>query len=295
MNQFRTLLYAILLSLSVTVCAESQSYVALDTGYRWDSLFHRVTTGGPNINNGTTNQRLKNINTYQLGAKGQYTFCNSAFIRGSGHYGWLGKDGDYDDAGIAGKLVGHTIDADGSVGYYFCVTDCWSVAPVAGWSYDQLHVKGKGIHELSNGRVLQFPDIKANNRFRGPYLGFDILFQPNTCFDFSIGYEFHWARWYGQRIIDGPQSAFPPAFGIAGLSSVRKVHNVLGQVIKFDVTGYFWDCWQAGLQLKYRNFYGDNGKYKQTITPIPPTFTFARVDGLVWDSFSLMVHVGRSF
>lgn len=274
--------------------AKGRFFIAMDNGYRWDRISNRATIGGPTVSVKGSTQILKNINTYQLGARGQWNFYDCAFIRGDGHYGWA-WDGKYSEGGFFGDSKGHTCDGEGAIGYYLKMAKGIWVAPVIGWSYNALDLKGDHITTDINGHKYHLSDIKAHQRFNGPYFGFDLAFQPNSCYEFTFAYEFHYARWQGQRAIQGPQFANPPFGFTTSYSNTRHVHRVYGQVFRLGAAYQFCDCWTAGLDLKYQFYTGDHGRYKQTKKPLLPEFTYANVDGLWWRSFAATIVIGRMF
>lgn len=274
--------------------SQGRWFLALDNGYRWDKISNRVTLGGPTISVKGSTQSLRNINSYQLGARGQFNFCECAFIRGDGHYGWV-LDGDYSEGGFFGDTRGHTYDVEGALGYYFSLARGIWIAPIVGWSYDAFLLKGVDITTAINGCVFDLDDIKAHQHFSGPFLGFDLFFQPNDCWEFTFGYEFHYAHWHGQRLIQGPEYGNPPFGWTTGFSNKRHLHRVYGQVFNLDAVFQFWGCWRAGLELKYQFYNGDQGKYRQTRSPLNPLFSYATVNGLWWRSFASTVFVGRMF
>lgn len=295
MKLFSKIFCVLLLGLSAaSIHADSNGFIALDNGYRWDRISNRVTLGGPTVSVKGSTQMLRKINSYQLGARGQWNFCDCAFVRGAGHYGWV-WDGDYSEGGFFGDAKGHTYDANAAVGYYIYMAPSIWFAPIIGWSYDALNLKGTDISTAIDGVVYDLDDIKAHQRFSGPFIGFDLLYQFCCSYEFTFGYEFHYAHWHGQRLIEGPEYGNPPFGSTTAFSNVRHLNRVYGQVFKFDATYQFCDCWTLGLGLKYQFFTGDFGKYKQTERPLLSQFTYANVDGLWWRSFATTIYIGRMF
>ena len=280
--------------LAASAYVESYDYIALDNGYRWDKISNRATLGGSTISVKGSTQLLSNINSYQLGARGQYSFCDCFFVRGAGHYGWV-FDGNYSEGGFFGKSKGHTYDLNGAVGYYYGLTPSIWFAPIAGWAYDALNLKGTNISTAINGVCYDLSDIKAHQQFSGPFVGFDLLYEINDCSYFTFGYEFHYANWHGQRQIEGPEYGNPPFGTTTGFSNNRHIDRVYGQVFKLDATTDICDCWTIGLGLKYQFFNGDFGKYRRTETPLIPQFTYATINGLWWRSFASTIYIGRAF
>jgi|GEM_PF-5424466 len=285
---------ALLVLSSTTAYADIQGYLALDNGYRWDRISNRAISGGGTVSAKVATQDLRRLNSYQLGARGQLTFCESWFARANGHYGWA-SDGKYSEGGLFGKTNGHTEDLQGSFGKYFWLSEGIWAAPVIGWSYDALLLKGKRIHTAINGVSYKLSDIKAHQRFSGPFIGFDLNFNINSCFDFIFGYEFHFAHWHGQRLIQGHEYGNPPFGVIAGFSNVRRIHDVYGNVFKLDATYQLCNCWELGLGLKYQFYSGGGGHFKQTRTPPIPQYTYRDVGGLWWRSFAATFYIGKAF
>lgn len=300
MNQFLKIFCLITLCLSGASAygelwgfSELQGYIALDNGYRWDKISNRATLGGPTATVKSSTQILKRINSYQLGGRGQLYFWDCAFVKGSGHYGWVG-DGKYSEGSFFGKSQGHTCDGQGALGYYYNLSPNIWVAPIVGWSYDALKLKGTGIKTAIDGIVYHMCSVRAHQQFSGPFVGFDLLFQTQ-CYDFSFSYEFHYAHWHGQRLIQGGEYGNPPFGTTTGFSNQRRLNNVYGQVFNLQASYQFCDCWIVGLGLKYQFYNGDFGKYRQTKRPILSQFTYANVDGLWWLSFASTLYIGRMF
>lgn len=295
MSAFSKMFCAMLFTLSASSAyAEPESFLALDNGYRWDKISNRVSLGGPTVTVRNTTQTLRKLNSYQLGGRGQWSFCNGGFIRANGHYGWV-FGAEYDEGPFDGDVKGHTYDIEASFGKYYCLNSCIGFAPVIGWSYDAFIVKGEDISVAIEGEVFDLSNIKANQRFSGPFIGFDFVFQPNSNYTILFGYEFHYAHWHGDRIIEGEEYGNPPYGTTTGYSNTRHLDGVLGNVFKLDTSYTFCNCITVGLELKLRFFRGDFGRYKQTEVPIIPEFTYRNVDDLAWTSFATTAYIGTTF
>ena len=318
MTRISTVLLTSVLSIaSATMFAEPQSYLDMDNGYKWYRVTSRVFMNGPVVSLKQSSQVLKHINTYQLGGRGQWTFYDTAFIRASGHYGWT-WDGRYKEATFKGNAKGHTYDVDGALGYYFCVYDLnrlvpppdpaveltktdkrtpslW-IAPIFGWSFDSLNVKGENMRaKLTGEQFNNLNNINARQQLNGPFLGVDILFQLKSFTEFLFAYEFHYASWHGNRIIKGADYGHPPFGYTTGFSNKRHMNGVVGNVFKLTNSYTFSDTWKLGAELKYQFYSGDNGKYKQTKTPISPLITYKEVNQFWWLSFGMTIFVGGVF
>lgn len=290
------LFYSLLCALSIlSGYAEANGYLALDNGYRWDSITQRVTLGGPDITVKGSTLTLKQINSYQLGARGQWTFCECAFIKAKGHYGWIFDSGKYREGGFTGHVDGHTWDAYGALGYYFCLNDGIWIAPIAGWSYDALNLNVSNVQTTINCFTYKLHGIKANQRFNGPFVGFDLLYEINPCWDFTFGYEYHFSSYQGDRLIKGREYGNPSFGWTTGYSNKRHLDYLSGQVFTLDTSYETCNCYQLGLELKFQFYNGDHGHYRRTKVPLISNFTYANVDGLWWRSFALMTYIGKEF
>lgn len=274
---------------------ETNAYLAFETGYRWDRISNRAILGGSTVPAKGSTQLIRRINSWQVGGKAQFATCNGVFVRGNGHYGWIFDGAKYSEGGLFGDSGGHTWDAEAAIGQYIWLSPGIWFAPVIGWSYDTLLLKGKNIRTAINGEFFRLRDIQAHQRVSGPFIGFDLNYQVNSCFDFLWGYEFHYAHWHGQRIIQGRDFGNPP-FGITtGYSNKRHLHDVYGQVFKLDASYQICDCWELGLGLKYQFFTGDDGHYRQTKKRVISQYSYRKIDGLWWQSFAAMFYLGKMF
>lgn len=296
MYNFSKIFLALLLTASTaTVFAEPTRFLALDTGYRWDRICNTVNLGGPTVTVKTSTQTLKDINSYQVGGKGEWTFCNNKFfVRGSGHYGFVGG-GNYNEISFRGHADGHTWDVQASLGWYCSLNDCVGIAPIIGVSCYNFNLKGVGIEAPVDGIVYDLDDIQATQSFYSPFVGIDLFFKFYRCFDLTLGYEFHYASWTGDRFIEGDEYGNPPFGWTTGYSNERHMYGVIGNVFRIDTSYVFCECWKAGLELKYQFYKGDYGKYKQTDVPLLSQFTYANIDDLEWNSFSAMVYIGKTY
>lgn len=273
---------------------EYNGFLYLDGGYRWDKISNRVDLLGANFGNRTSSQTAKKLNSFQLGVKGQLTL-NQFLFKGSYYHGWMAHSGRYEEGFFNGRANGHTDDALGGFGYYFCLNQCTWIAPLAGWSYDELNVTGKSVKVALNGAKIPVGDIKYKSRFEGPWFGADIVFQPSPCYWATLGYELHHARWHGTRILENGELGL--GFGTTtGFSNKRDHKNIWGHVFQVDGTYVFRECWNLGVNLKYQIWKGaGNGHYKRTVVPVDPAITTEKVVDVEWESFSVMVHAGYAF
>lgn len=267
--------------------------IRLDTGYRWDKINNRVSLFGEDFGARVSSQTINHVNSFQLGSTGHLAY-RDWFVKGTFHYGWIGS-GNYNEGGFKGKIHGHTLDASASLGYLFKVYHCIWVAPLVGWSYDDLHMKTKRARVTISGVTLNVGDIKCHNRFEGPWVGTDIVFQPSPCYQVVLGHEFHYAHWRGTRILSSGELGL--LFGTTtGFSNVRKHDHLWGQVFRIDVSYISCHAWDFGFGLKYQNWNAaGNGRYKRTKVPVDPTITAKRVTDVDWESFGVTLHASYMF
>lgn len=266
--------------------------VRLDIGYRWDKINNRVAVFGANDAR-VSSQTINHVNTLLLGGTAHLAL-GCWFVKGCYHYGWI-NTGNYDEGGFKGKIRGHTADGSVGLGYFFQVHRCIWAAPLAGWSYDNLHMTSKRNHVGIDGVVASVGDIICRNRFQGPWIGTDVVFQPTQNYQIVLGHELHYAHWRGTRWLKNGELG--SAFGITtGFSNTRKQQHMWGQVFKIDVTYMVNQQFDCGFVMKYQTWSNaGNGKYKRTIVPVDPAFTAKRVTDVDWESFTLTVHASYMF
>lgn len=299
--RFNRVLFAVMLGIFlpgfvVFATIEPQNYFCIDTGYRWDKISNRAVLYGDEPGVRSVSQIAKGLNSFLLGGKGRGTLFNTIYGKAMAHYGWMAHDGAYKEEGsMTGGISGHTVDATVAAGYLFPFGYCWGIAPLVGWSYDKLHVKGKHVHAAILGVSPNMGNISYKSRFQGPWIGFDLLFQPNCLWDFTFGYEWHYARWHGSRILSRGDLGI--SYGTTtGFSNVRDHHHLIGNVFSFEGSYIFRTNWSIGFGLRYQNWKSSQtGHYKRTTTPLDPAFTSRLITDVSWDSFSATGRLGYIF
>ena len=260
------------------------SYIDLDTGYRWDKVYHRFVVWNDGLNSAANPVRVNDLNSFQLGAKVQSAICSGNwFVRGSGHYGWV-YPGDFQEGGLYARVKGHTVDASASTGYYFSFHPCWGLGPVIGYAYDQMHLHTSHLFQNTSGGDVDNGGMKLTQTFQGPFVGLDLLFQPSCLWQVELEWNLIHGWW-----------EFRDSYDVLTRASKRTHHNVWGNVFQVDTTYILSRCWSIGLELSYetRVGQGNQGHYKRTIVPL--AFANQKIQSLSWQSFSTMFHVGYNF
>lgn len=111
--------------------------------------------------------KWKDLQIWQLDARGKYVTCDSIYLRADADYGWItdGKNTDKDsiviDSGYGhngsgsfelakskSKSTGHVYDVDVAIGYEFKLCDdSFSIAPLIGYSWNGQHIKDSHLKE----------------------------------------------------------------------------------------------------------------------------------------------------
>jgi hypothetical protein len=274
-----------------------ESYFRLETGYRWDKLDNRAVLYG-DVTNRAATQLFQRINSFQIGANTKATFGRSWYVKGNGHYGWIGG-GDFRESSIFGDIGGHTWDVDGALAYTFSLHRGICVAPLFGWAYDVLALDVTDVFStavITATGPIALSDIDCYTTFQGPFLGVDVLFFVSPCLDLVCGYELHHAEWRQDSLPD--QGNFGAVFGqISGFANKRVHHHVWGHLFSIDGTYCFNEWIEAGLSLQYQIWKGQNtGRISRVLPPVlSPVFRHRLIIDIEWASFSALAHVGVTF
>lgn len=304
------LLLAVSCALFQTNAVQGLSYSYLDgprididlsMGYRNDEISSQIKE----FNHADTfavkdTLKGKNISLFEIGGKGRGLF-GDWLVRGSAYYGWV-TNGNYTERGIDGSSEhiringdanhGHTKDGLIGLGYMVPVACNFWIGPVAGWSYEQQHLKIR--HTKGDGmRDLPLSGLSYSMQWSGPWLGADIMLQ--TCeVLMSAGYEYHWAHWHGQYKFKGRN-------GLPGLSLAGKSTDAHGHVAYVEGRWNFCNCWNAGVGLKYQYWNASKGHLNQNGECFNDSFSdsfnkaTARVHNAKWNSICATVDVGFTF
>lgn len=217
----------------------------------------------------------KNLQIYELGARGSYTGCNNYYIRVNGNYGWIydgrnrlsantssSRPGD-ETSRIKGDCNrGHVADIQGGVGYSF--TSNWRrciVTPIVGWSYNEMSLflqNPKQTINYSDAPPLlgNIPNLsyRYKPRWYGFWAGADVLVSVETpCVLLFGSFEYHWAQYHAKG-----RWNFMDRF----VDTYSHRSNGKGFVGYLGFNYRLCRSWYVGIQGAYRNLQFQKGKHK---------------------------------
>ena len=276
-------LFLLALNLYCMAGYAAQSYLLLDTGYRYDRVDedHEFVAPGQFISLEINNH---NTQIYLLGARGLWhdpSLCSQFIVKGAAHYGWIGA-GDFTfESARRGDAGGYTVDAIGGLGYSLCACNCFEFVPLVGFSYDKHHFKNRKIFSSISNTF--FNDIDLDYSWYGPWAGFDIYFANYSyCLplDFDVGYEFHYG-WASFRRKDSD-----------GFAQKFHMPDMKGHVFHLGTLYHFCGSWLAGIRFQYTFW---NNAHKRRSTQNVPSTLVGRAVELRWQSFEAMANIGFCF
>lgn len=269
----------------------------------------------------------KNLNIWEIQAKGRYITCDNIYLRGEFDYGWITsgrvRDSDFDDHrlfndGRRGRGRhdgsefsrsrsksdrGYTYDAKLAVGYQFKMCDdSFGITPVVGYGWTGQHLKMKhGRQHLlrgdrfARGERLHGLNSKYTARWNGPFVGLDFDYRFACDWSVFATYEYHWARykatgrWNLRQDFDLPN----------GFRHNSK--RAYGQVATLGVKWDFCDCWTASLVGEFQYWQARRGKDRHrghrfvdgdvNVHDVVST----RLRDVRWETGAVYVDVGMAF
>lgn len=296
---FAVSLFIITLQLCFSSQLFSDSYLEVDAGYKYDRIDEKVSindTADPAFLL-LREKQFKNIQSYLLGARALLEIPYTCFfLKGAGHYGWECHGSFNNEHIVRGNLDGYTWDASGAIGYPFCVCDCFSIAPLVGFSYDFQHLKVKHTSTtLSKLFAIDAGGARSNSSWFGPWVGLDFFY--DTYFycspvTYDAGYEFH----YGRTNLQWKQKFNDPH--TLGFSYHTHFKNMIGNVFHLGSTYTFWDSSTLGLRLQYTYWQNTHAANSDIPSPaetgLQPT-QFQTVNRIRWHSFTATATLGFCF
>ena len=158
--------------------------------------------------------KWKDLDIWQIEARGKYVTCDCLYLRANGDYGWIthGKNTDRDrlsfsDYGCSddssfefghsrSKARGHVYDAEIAVGYQFKLCDdSFSIAPLVGYSWHGQHIEDRHLRQHfyftdSDSSDDCYSSSKRHSRYHtrwnGPFVGFDFDYRFGCCCEWDI-------------------------------------------------------------------------------------------------------------
>jgi len=273
--------------------------------YRRDSLSQNIKIFDPPQTPVHKNHlKVEDISIWQVGLTGTYVLCDDWLVKGALNFGTVSgakyteklttikcNCHDFTEAANNG---GQTRDYLIGIGYVPCCRDClgdlFRIGPILGWSYHYQKVKMKH-GEINEIRIDVLDDFLYEMHWEGPWLGLDA--ELRFC-DFTINmcYEYHWARWRSNWLLDGPDVP-----GIA-FSDHRESNNAYGQVFILETSLELCSCVEMGIGLKYQKWKATEGRERpveeRTEAGISPT-EIDKVRNATWKSWGFFLDFGCFF
>ncbi len=270
-------------------CIRLRSYLFANGGYRFDKVENKTSVLFPNnfemVNDPLT---AKNLQIYQVGARGLFAFDSYWYVKGFYYYGWI-VDGDFHDQFARGNLKGNCHDGLGGLGYLIPINRYCSLGYLGGWAYDEQNTV------LKDANQNQFNGLKFTSIWNGPWFGLDFYTTYTERFLFNLGYELHLTSWRGSWLLERPlTNAF---------SDQRKGGFSFGQVVFADFLWYIGCNWALDLELKYQNFslqsigfINSSGDAPFSLSEIcGPVAATTFVKDATWSSIGVSLNLGYSF
>lgn len=263
--------------------------------------------------------KWRNLNIWQIEARGKYITCDNIYLRANADYGWItgGKNKDSDSMAFNNgvddnfsefskshsKARGHVYDVKIALGYQFKMCDdSFAIAPLVGYSWNGQHVEDRGLKNNSSSGSYDYYTFrgrhsKYNTRWNGPFIGFDFdyRFGCGCEADWEIfgAYEFHWANYNAKAdwrlrtdLFDGFR---------------HHAKNAYGQVFDIGIKWDFCECWTLALKGEFQWWWADKGRDRSKISEErcgnvrEKCFLRIPLRDIKWDSASVSLLVGMVF
>lgn len=302
-----------MLAFTATLFSQEPS-LELAIGSRQDHLSWSL--GGPGGIPRTLSRLVwHDVQSVELQAKVETTFCSDYYVRLEGDYGWIyhgwNTDADYlpDDETLVDTLFLKS-KADSSKGAVWDLSiavssysrqfgDCFSFRPLLGYSVNSQRLK------LEDGVILvdlfepdavgsRFPNLDSSytTYWSGPWVGFDLAYNGISCWTFSTTQEFH-ALYYDAKGNWNLRDDILGDFHHYGWG--------WGYFTKFNAQ-YDLGCgWDFGAQLKYNYCRMNDGRDHSTILNDDPNIpvyqykVYTKIKHASWHSISCLLTLGYGF
>lgn len=271
------------LALTTTIAhvgnVEADTSVQFGIGYRSDDIHAKGATGFEDLTFSKLNFRDLEIFTIQGKVKGVCGDC--VYYRVDGQYGWV-LDGTVreSDQFIVGfpsdtqttvvQAVTHNdikrnYVADFNIGVGYPLENCWcpclQFIPTIGFAYDTQRLRIKNHNTIADalsstdaGDIPLTPGGDSHSKYRatwwGPYVGFDLAFCHQDCWNLYGEFEYH----FGTRCRRERNSDI----GFEFFDSYERTKSAQGYSLKIGSTYAFCCNWYADANFTYKRFWGDN-------------------------------------
>lgn len=333
MRKFILTLMASLLSCSAAFAfwpEATDSSLEIGVGYRQDKLEWKTRS---NVDYGDydycefplrvgSHLKWRDLQIWQIEAKGKYVTCDNIYLRANGDYGWIthGKNTDSDRVSFGddsdsfsndfsnrsrAKARGHVYDAKIAVGYQFKMCDdSFAVAPLVGYSWHGQHINDR--HNRDDSSSYSFADYSYGNnrnhaeyhaRWNGPFIGFDFDYRfgcgCEADWELFGAYEFHWATYHAKADFRGRNDLFDGFH--------HRAKNAYGHVFDIGIKWDFCECWTLALKGEFQWWWANHGRDRAKFVEAScgdvktDCFLSIPLHDVRWDSASVSVDVGMVF
>lgn len=246
MRKFAVTLMASLLSCSAALAfwpEATDSLLEVGVGYRSDTLEWKTSShdsysgsSGSSSSGGyfsddvqfdgntgrlSSHLKWKDLNIWQIEARGKYITCDNVYLRASADYGWVtsGKNTDRDSSNFNGydfsgsereflrthaKTKGHVYDVKLAVGYQFKLCDdSFSVVPLIGYSWNAQHLEDSHLRRSFSRNSVSapsLPSVDSSARSQGSSDYFESFSSGSGYSSHSGNHAKYHARWNGPFI-----------------------------------------------------------------------------------------------
>ncbi len=269
----------------------------IESGYRTDTIQEGIQfiDHSHMIPYSSIERQLKDLSSIQLGGRG-FLEVSDWVVKANGHYGWI-VNGEYNADHIEkGRQRGHNIDASTAIGYLYKKIDCFNIAPLVGYSYDQLVARAQHVRALHpTMNTINTQNGTWSAKVFGPWFGVDIYYDATEwCRNmyFISGYEFH----CGQAFTHWNETLCEPKG--SKFSFTTKQAHMIGHVVRFESQIIIWDNWFAGFDTLYKYWgstHNSRSRFGQGVDSGLASTQKQDVFKLNWYCFALTLNLGRVF
>lgn len=278
-----------------------QSKFILSIGYRVGDLDWNIagdiTGENPNILSELT---WSDLEIYQVKLRNVTIIPKIIYFRGSLAFGWI-TGGENQDADFNGDNRtqeysrsnnsgddGNIFDVSLGIGYPFTFgKGKFRISPLLGYSYHEQNLT------ISDGNQTipplgAFPNLDSTyeTEWDGPWLGLDLIFQPNKKHTMFAEIEYHWADFYA--VADwNLRSDF------AHPKSFEHVADGNGMVVSVGWTYLFHGRWALDVTIDYQSW--STGHGIDRVFWAWGTTGETRLNEVNWESYAAMIGLAYHF
>jgi hypothetical protein len=306
----KKIIYTSWLSFFLLYAAQAQALFNVNAsidvmgGYREDKITTLIEAfDPPGVFFGSDEVEGHAIQIGEIGVKGRVSICQwliKGFMKEGkvykGHYNEIGEDTAGYGTTSADINKGRTQDFSLGVGYLCSAYRLPWISSLqfgleGGWSYHSQDFSIKDV--FMDG----YPDsvldgLRYKTRWQGPWLGLEAYLSV-LCFTVDAGYEYHWAHWHGNWLLEGSD-----VFGGA-YSDRRWAHNSQGNVVFVDVSFSPFFFLEVGVEFRYQYWKGKSGRERPKAGKFSTVgLNNSEVDKIphtTWESYSVLLYLGCGF